>query len=144
VDVQKLPNSALFRDNCLEYRLDRRSTLYQPDDDKDNIKLLLAASGAGKTRLLLELLYSNFGYYFVTKSSQADFGSDDLARCQIFSDKNDSKAEFAIRLLYFVRVSVCNYLIEKGFNEPWQILLAQSIPLRSLDWTCSNFFWMRF
>jgi hypothetical protein len=37
--------------------------MYNPDEI-DNIKLLLAVSGAGKTRMLFELLYSNFGYYF--------------------------------------------------------------------------------
>ncbi|EGF78808.1 hypothetical protein BATDEDRAFT_26131 [Batrachochytrium dendrobatidis JAM81] len=74
VDVSRLPNNAVFNDNCLEHRLDRRVTNYQIDD-VDNIKLFFAVSGAGKTRMFLELLYSNFGYYFACKSSQDDFGS---------------------------------------------------------------------
>jgi hypothetical protein len=72
------PNNAelhiLYLDKCLEYRLDRRTTAYNLDNI-DNVKLLLAVSGAGKTRMILELLYSNFGYYFTSKSSQKDFGS---------------------------------------------------------------------
>jgi hypothetical protein len=34
-----------------------------------------------------------------------------------------------IELVYFVRATVCNYLIEHGFNQPWQILLAQLHPV---------------
>ena len=127
VDIQKLPNSAAFHDNCLEYRLDRRTTTYNLDD-VDNVKLLLAVSGAGKTRMVLELLYTNFGYYFTSKSSQGDFGSGDLALCQIYCDNHPENVKRAIHLLYFVRAAVCNYLMEKGFKEPWQILLAQLHP----------------
>ena len=50
------PYQALFSDNCLEFRLDRRQTTYSLDDE-DNVKLLLEVSGAGKTRQLLEMLY---------------------------------------------------------------------------------------
>ena len=128
VDVRKLPNSAAFRDKCLEYRLDRRTTQYDPND-VDNVKLLIAVSGAGKTRMLLELLYSNFGYYFILKSSQNDFGSNDLYQCQLYCDSNSKNVQYAIRLLYFVHAAVCNYLIDKGFKEPWQILLAQIHPV---------------
>ncbi|KAJ3268284.1 hypothetical protein HDV01_003215, partial [Terramyces sp. JEL0728] len=130
VDVSKLPNSAAFHDNCLEYRLDRRTTNYIPDG-ADNVKLLLAVSGAGKTRMLLELLHSNFGYYFTSKLSQRDFGSDDLAQCQAHCDMHNEpeNVKRAIQLLYFVRSAVCNYLMEKGFDKPWQILLAQLHPI---------------
>jgi hypothetical protein len=109
-----------FRDNCLEHRLDKRLTDYNLDTD-DNVKVLLAVSGAGKTRMLLELLHSNFGYYFTVKSPQSDFGSGDLYLCQWYCDSNAGadKVQRAIKLLYFVRVTVCNYLIEKGFNKPW-------------------------
>ena len=126
------PNSTefhkLFHDNCLEYRLDRRTTTYNLDN-VDNVKLLLAVSGAGKTRMLLELLYSNFGYYFTSKSSQGDFGSADLYQCQIYCDNHPENVKRAIHLLYFVRAAVCNYLMEKGFKEPRQILLAQLHPV---------------
>jgi hypothetical protein len=128
VDVQKLPNSAAFRDNCLEYRLDRRTTTYNPDE-ADNVKLVLAVSGAGKTRMLLELLYSNFGYYFTSKSGQHDFGSGDLYHCQMHCDGTPRDVQRAINLLYFVRAAVCNYLKENGFENPWQILLAQLHPV---------------
>lgn len=126
------PNSAelhkLFQDNCLEYRLDRRTTTYNLDN-VDNVKLLLAVSGAGKTRMLLELLYSNLGYYFTSKSSQGDFGSADLYQCQIYCDNHPGNVKRAIHLLYFVRVAICNYLMEKGFKEPSHILLAQLHPV---------------
>ena len=130
VDVPKMPNSAAFHDNCLEYSLDRRTTTYNYDN-VDNVKLLLAVSGAGKTRMLLELLYSNFGYYFTSKSSQGDFGSGDLALCQMHCDSNPhpENVKSAIQLLYFVRIAICNYLMEKGFKQPWQILLAQLHPV---------------
>ena len=132
VDVKKLPYTATFHDNCLEYRLDRRSTSYDLDsivDNVDNVKLILAVSGAGKTRMLLELLNSNFGYYFTSKSSQVDFGSGDLYVCQGICDRQPELAKHSINLLYFVRAAVCNYLKEKGFREPWQILLAQIHPV---------------
>jgi hypothetical protein len=128
VDVANMPNSAAFHDNCLEYRLDRRTTTYNLDN-VDNVKLLLAVSGAGKTRTLLELLYSNFGYYFTSKSSQGDFGSGDLYQCQIYCDNHPENVKRAIQLLYFVRAAVCNYLMEKGFNKARQILLAQLHPV---------------
>jgi hypothetical protein len=92
VDVSKMPNSAAFHDKCLEYRLDRRTTTYNLDN-VDNVKLILAVSGAGKTRMLLELLYSNFGYYFTSKSSQGDFGSGDLALCQMHCQSNPEPAK---------------------------------------------------
>ena len=128
VDVPSMPNSAAFHDNCLEYRLDRRTTTCNLDN-VDNVKLLLAVSGAGKTRTLLELLYSNFGYYFTSKSSQGDFGSGDLYQCQIYCDNHPANVKRAIQLLYFVRAAVCNYLMEKGFKEARQILLAQLHPV---------------
>ncbi|KAI8897303.1 hypothetical protein BC833DRAFT_615154 [Globomyces pollinis-pini] len=128
VNVHNMPNNASFKDNCLEYRLDRRLTSYNLDN-VDNIKLILAVSGAGKTRMLLELLHSNFGYYFTSKSPQDDFGSGDLLQCQLYCDKYPERTDDTIRLLYFVRAAVCNYLLEKGFNKPWQILLAQLHPV---------------
>ncbi|EGF79670.1 hypothetical protein BATDEDRAFT_25363 [Batrachochytrium dendrobatidis JAM81] len=130
VDVSRLPNNAVFNDNCWEHRLDRRVTNYQIDN-VDNIKLFFAVSGAGKTRMFLELLYSNFGYYFACKSSQDDFGSTDMYECLVYCDNNyqPELTQHAIQLLCFVRVSVCNYLISKGFKEPWQILLAQLHPI---------------
>ncbi|KAL5034545.1 hypothetical protein RTP6_7729 [Batrachochytrium dendrobatidis] len=128
VNVTRFPNNAVFHDNCLEHRLDRRSTSYAIDD-VNNVKLFLAVSGAGKTRMLLELLYSNFGYYFTSKSSQDDFGSKDMYECRVYCDSKPELTKHAIQLLYFVRVSVCNYLISKGFKEPWQILLAQLHPI---------------
>lgn len=76
-----------FMDNCLEYRLDRRITNFELDGE-DNVKLAIAVSGAGKTRMLLELLHRNFGYYFTVRSSQSDFGSKDLEKCISFCDFN--------------------------------------------------------
>jgi hypothetical protein len=123
-----LPNNANFHEQaCLEHRLDERATKYVPDSD-DNVKLVLAVSGAGKTRMLLELLYSTNGYYFTAKSSVKDFGSADLGECRVYCDYHPEDAKRAIQLLYFIRVSVCNYLISKGFKGPQTILLAQLHP----------------
>jgi hypothetical protein len=123
-----LSNNANFNvQTCLEHRLDERATKYVPDL-VDNVKLVLAVSGAGKTRMLLELLYSTCGYYFTAKSSGKDFGSADLGACRVHCDRHPEDAERAIQLLYFIRVSVCNYLISKEFGDPKAILLAQLHP----------------
>ncbi|KAI8845365.1 hypothetical protein BJ741DRAFT_145871 [Chytriomyces cf. hyalinus JEL632] len=123
------PYQATFADNCLEHRLDRRQTKYQLDK-VDNVKMLLHVSGAGKTRQLLEMLWMKFGYYFVAQSHQLDFGSDDLALCHDYSVKNPLKAKAFIGLLYVVRAFVCNYIYDLGYNQPWQILLAQLHPVQ--------------
>ena len=121
------PYQADFLDNCLEFRLDVRQTTYQLDNNND-IKIQLAVSGAGKTRKLLELLYSQTGYYFVIDLQLADFGSGDMAHCYQYSVNAPEKIGYFIELLYFVRVFVCNYLIGLGYTKPNQILLAQLHP----------------
>ena len=124
-----LPKNANFNEQtCLEHRLGERATTYVPNES-DNVKLVLAVSGAGKTRMLLELLYSTLGYYFTAKSSVKDFGSADLGECQAHCDYHPEDAKRAIQLLYFIRFSVCNYLISKGFGDPKSILLAQLHPV---------------
>ncbi|KAI8823940.1 hypothetical protein BJ741DRAFT_714992 [Chytriomyces cf. hyalinus JEL632] len=123
------PYQATFADKCLEHRLDRRQTTYQLDK-VDNVKILLHVSGAGKTRQLLEMLWMKFGYYFVTQSHQLDFGSGDLACCRDRSVKTPGKARVFIGLLYLVRAFVCNYVYDLGYNQPWQILLAQLHPVQ--------------
>ncbi|KAI9341509.1 hypothetical protein BDR26DRAFT_918448 [Obelidium mucronatum] len=122
------PYHASFADNCLEHRLDRRQTSYELDD-VDNVKLLLLVSGAGKTRQLLELLHENFGYYLVRDVQQTDFGSGDLFSCSVYSGKAQESAGYFIKLLYFVRAFVCDYLIGLGYNQPYQLLLAQLHPV---------------
>ncbi|ORY44920.1 hypothetical protein BCR33DRAFT_816742 [Rhizoclosmatium globosum] len=121
------PYKAHFLNNCLEFRLDRRETMYSLDSH-DNIKLLLSVSGSGKTRQLLELLFDQFGYYFVVDRQLIDFGSGDLTRCLIYSVRHPEKAEYFIELLYFVRGYVCNYLFDLGYSSPSQMLLAQLHP----------------
>ncbi|KAJ3230321.1 hypothetical protein HDU78_008492, partial [Chytriomyces hyalinus] len=123
------PYQATFADNCLEHRLDRRQTTYQLDN-VDNVKILLLVSGAGKTRQLLEMLYMKFGYYFVSQGRQKDFGSGDLNLCCGYSETNPVSARVFIRLLYFVRAFVCKYIYDLGYNQPWQILLAQLHPVQ--------------
>ncbi|KAI8820595.1 hypothetical protein BJ741DRAFT_557502 [Chytriomyces cf. hyalinus JEL632] len=123
------PYQATFADNCLEHRLDRRQTTYQLDK-VDNVKILLHVSGAGKTRQLLEMLWMKFGYYFVTQSHQLDFGSGDLLSCFTYSATTPEKVDFFIGLLYLVRAFVCNYVYDLGYNQPWQILLAQLHPVQ--------------
>lgn len=129
VNVENLGNDAKFLDNCLEFNLDKRSRTWCYDNI-DNIKVLIAVSGAGKTRLLLELLYQSFGYFYVVSSShQRDFGSEDLSSCGSFCDANPSKAKNAIKLMHFIRISVCRFLIESSsFESPKDILLAQLHP----------------
>jgi hypothetical protein len=129
IDLLKQPFFAEFNEQkCLEHRLDRRQTDYLPDAD-DNVKILLAVSGAGKTRLLLELLHSRPGYYFVSSVVQEDdFGSADLVECHDLASKNPSDVDYLIQLLYLVRVTVCNYLIDLGYDQPHQLLLAQLHP----------------
>ncbi|KAJ3090134.1 hypothetical protein HK100_007540, partial [Physocladia obscura] len=122
------PYQAAFLNNCLEFRLDRRQTKYLLDDAVNNIKLLVSVSGSGKTRQLLELLFSQFGYYFVVDRQLADFGSGDLAQCYLYSARAPEKAEYFIELLYFVRRFVCSFLFDLGYNKPAQILLAQLHP----------------
>jgi len=123
------PYHAEFSNKCLEYRLDQRLTQYNPDNT-DDVKVLLAVSGAGKTRLLLELLYSRYGYYFVSKSGQADFGSDDLMICRQIAEKDPLYTDYYIKLLYFVRAEVCKYLMELGYQKPCELLLAQLHPIQ--------------
>ena len=82
---QKHPYSVTldtFQKNCLEYNLKKRQTAYELDDS-NNVKILLAVSGAGKTRTLLELLYQQVGYYFVVSQTQEGFGSSDLGECKV-------------------------------------------------------------
>ncbi|KAJ3252839.1 hypothetical protein HK103_001133 [Boothiomyces macroporosus] len=127
VDVTKLSFNAAFTNLCMEYSLDKRVTKYELDGKK-NVKLLLGTTGGGKTRTLLELLHSNFGYYFTFRNPDKDFGSKDITSCLIEANCLPSEAEFVIKKMFFTRIVVCRYLIEKGFKEPWQILLAQLHP----------------
>jgi hypothetical protein len=112
--------------SCLERRLGYRQTAYEPDQ-LNNLKVLLAVSGAGKTRLLLELLYKRRGYYFVSPTRDMDLGSGDLAYCSILAAEDSSRSFYYIQLLFFVRVTVCNYLVEHGY-ETHELLLAQIHP----------------
>jgi hypothetical protein len=125
-NTKKYWANASFSQTCLESRLDRRNTNYSLDDE-DNVKILLGVSGAGKTRQLLELLYMNHGYYFVTIKRHL-FGSEDLASCQKLCEQSPKLCDYYIKVLYFIRAFVCNYLINNGFKEPSQILLAQLHP----------------
>ncbi|KAJ3118677.1 hypothetical protein HDU96_010007 [Phlyctochytrium bullatum] len=137
----KVARLATFASNCLEFRLDRRQTFYQfgdklaetSDSARHNlIKILISVSGSGKTRQLLELLYTQHGYYFVTKESK-DFGSGDLNYCRIISDLSPHQVEYYIFLLYLVRVVICDSLKKSfgsEFSSPRTILLAQLHPIK--------------
>ncbi|KAI9346100.1 hypothetical protein BDR26DRAFT_817945 [Obelidium mucronatum] len=122
------PNLAEFPQNCLEGFLMIRRTDYTLDDI-DNIKVLLAVSGSGKTRQLLELLYIQHGFYFVVGPQIADFGSADLAKCHEMSLYSPERAQDLIELLYFVRAFVCGRLLDCGLDRPDQVLLAQVHPV---------------
>jgi hypothetical protein len=124
-------NDASFSNNLLEWQICRRFTSYTFDNE-DDVKVLLAVSGAGKTRLLLETLYQHRGYYFVASLASVGFGSGDLLKCKDVCEKYSGDMEQVrnyIQLLVFCRAVICNYLIEKGFNDPKQLLLAQIHPL---------------
>ncbi|KAJ3122181.1 hypothetical protein HK098_003059 [Nowakowskiella sp. JEL0407] len=121
------PYSATFSTSCLEHNLAHRWTSMMLNND-NNVKILLSVSGAGKTRCLLELLYHRFGYYFVCGQGMSDFGSADMSTCKDFAYRYPDGAKYFIRLLYFVRVCVCNYLIRIGFDTPDKILVAQLHP----------------
>jgi hypothetical protein len=124
-------NNCKFKDDLLQWKLDRRLTDFQFEDE-NNVKVLFAVSGAGKTRLLLETLYNHTGYYFTGCDVASDFGSRDLVTCQKACERlpNDvRRVKHYIELLVFSRAVLCNYLVEKGFKEPWLLLLAQIHPI---------------
>ena len=120
------PYTAEYANNGLESRLENRRLTYNPDD-VNNIKVLLAPSGTGKTRCLLELLHERHGYYFISHV-RGDFGSEDFALCRTYSERNPVRVAYYIQILLLVRGFVCNYLLELGYIEPHQILLAQLHP----------------
>ena len=70
------------------------------------------------------------GYYFVIDLQLEDFGSGDMAHCYQYSVNATKKTGYFIELLYFVRVFVCNYLLNLGYDQPQQILLAQLHPIQ--------------
>ncbi|KAI3635766.1 hypothetical protein MIR68_006404 [Amoeboaphelidium protococcarum] len=82
VDVQ-------FKSNGLETDLERRVTsdVYEKFDGLDDVKIALAVSGAGKTRLLLELLYQYGGYYFTLDPLSGGIGSGDLRHCSLLAGR---------------------------------------------------------
>ncbi|KAI9332106.1 hypothetical protein BDR26DRAFT_869675 [Obelidium mucronatum] len=127
-DYSPQPESAAFSKECLELRLDMRQTGYILDDENE-VKVLLGVSGAGKTRTLLELLYIEFGYYFVSDTRNKDFGSKDFGECMLKCIETPSKTKEYIAILYFVRYFVCNYLLANKYcSKPHEILLAQLHP----------------
>ncbi|ORY51661.1 hypothetical protein BCR33DRAFT_752876 [Rhizoclosmatium globosum] len=121
------PYRSAYLNNCLENRLDQRLTTYQLNA-QNNVKVLVSVSGLGKTRQLLELLYSQFGYYFVVDVQLQDFGSADMSRCFQLASNNPSQTQDLLETLYFVRMFVCDFLMKHGYNRPSQILLAQLHP----------------
>jgi hypothetical protein len=125
-----------FAKCCLEFGLQDRITTYVPDEE-DNVKILLAVSGAGKTRTLLELLHDHYGYYYTVQSSVSDFGSGDLSSCMTWCNNNKDRAKFGIELLHFVRAVVCDYLVTKLNLPASQVLLAQVHP--NLFFQCDIF-----
>ncbi|KAJ3118945.1 hypothetical protein HDU96_005182, partial [Phlyctochytrium bullatum] len=82
---------ASFNNNCLEFDLGMRWT--NPlGMENEKSKILVAVSGAGKTRRVYEELYSRPGIFF-TCSKQGNGGSEDLRSClQEINDDPDSAA----------------------------------------------------
>jgi hypothetical protein len=61
---------------------------------------------------------------------QPEFGSGDLSQCYIHAASDPSRVGHFIELLYFVRVTICNYRVKLGYDQPYQLLLAQLHPTK--------------
>jgi len=48
--------------------------------------------------------------------------------CRRFTEKNTLHSKYYIELLYFVRSEICKYLMELGYQKPYELLLAQLHP----------------
>lgn len=99
--------------------------LTAPIPDSGNC-LLIAVSGAGKTRRLYEELFVKPGIFF-TCAKQGNGGSDDLKTCILHSVKvGDSERYFY--LLISTRLMICSYLFNRCNFTSSQLLLAQIHP----------------
>ncbi|KAJ3345434.1 hypothetical protein HDU83_004094 [Entophlyctis luteolus] len=95
------PSDQFIIENNLNLNKTEDQTAYSLDAD-NNIKVLLSVSGSGKTRQLLELLFNQFGYYFVVGFQLEDFGSADLAECFRLLVITLENVKYYLKLLYFV------------------------------------------
>ena len=127
------PRRATFRSNRLEEHLDVSITGAFSDQLIENkINVLLAPSGAGKTRSILEFLYRNFGYYFVA-SADGGLGSNDMKLCMWHSLRHADDVRDCVSLVFVIRAAVCQYLQSKGFSTAADILLSQMYPKDVFD-----------
>jgi hypothetical protein len=127
----KINEDARFKETCLEHKLCNPLT---PQIENGSLQLLVAVSGAGKTRRIYEYLYSNPGIFFTTKK-QGNGGSADFEKCisytiKEFSNKPDKKESYSqyFNLLFWARVMILEYMVETlKFKNP-MLLLAQIHP----------------
>jgi hypothetical protein len=112
---------------CLTLALDHRLNPNFALSSGNNVKLLIGLSGAGKTRSILELLFAEFGFYFVA-STKSGIGSADLEKCIMLSKKSPSEVKKVIGLLVFIRVKVLQWFFESSRN-PSHWLYAQLYPM---------------
>ena len=121
-------NDFTFPKDCLTLELGHRLTQFIPDD-KDNVKLLIAPSGSGKTRTCLEILFQQYGIYFTFGSEVIDMGSFDIGSCMSKALKDPNSARDLSATLLWCRWTLVKHLISLSWR-PDQVLFAQLYPVR--------------
>ena len=116
------PNAEFKRD-CLEFDLGHRLTTPIVNDGK--LQIMLAVSGAGKTRRIYEELYSRPGLFFTCKK-QGNGGSRDLEIC--IEDCVHHKDRKYLKALVISRVMIIRWMMKNGVTAPSSLLLAQIHP----------------
>ncbi|KAJ3113549.1 hypothetical protein HDU96_003286 [Phlyctochytrium bullatum] len=117
-----------FSKSCLEFDLGTRWTNHLLGNSEDeHAKVLVAVSGAGKTRRLYEELHALPGLFF-TCAKQGNGGSEDLSCCLAEIASNTNLAHSYLSVLAYGRISIIQYLQkERNFTAP-ELLLAQIHP----------------
>ena len=120
----KFDIGATFKRDCLEFDLGNRLTTPIHNDNK--LQIMVAVSGAGKTRRIYEELYSRPGIFFTCKK-QGNGGSDDLWTCiQHCVEKRNPQY---LELVAICRVMILRWMmLKKGITDSRSLLLAQIHP----------------
>ncbi|KAJ2994761.1 hypothetical protein HDV02_001337 [Globomyces sp. JEL0801] len=118
---------AEFKRTCLEMDLNERLTKAILVDDEPVPKVLLAVSGAGKTRRVYEEMFKTPGLY-LTCNSQYQTGSKDLEKCLADTVDNYQREDYwmYLQLLICARLMIYTHLEE--LLTPPMLLLAQIHP----------------
>lgn len=128
-------NAIFPKDACLTLSLDKRLHDYQPDD-ANNIKLMLAPSGAGKTRTLFELLYQKEGIYL--NFSGNHFPALDVLGCYRMCLEQPERAKSFMTTLVRSRSAVLSWLKADHAFTPPELLFVQLYP--DQVFSCNNVF----